>query len=96
MVPEDTLNQIRERFQFLEAKMAGGAEAGEIADLAREYAELKPVVAEIEAYRAMLASRAEAEAMLDDAEMKALAEEELVALKSRLPNIEQNLRLALL
>ena len=28
--------------------MAGGAEAGEIADLAREYAELKPVVDEIE------------------------------------------------
>ena len=49
MVPLDTLEQIRARFQFLEAKMAGGAEAGEIADLAREYAELKPVVAEIEA-----------------------------------------------
>ena len=36
MVPLDTLEQIRDRFQFLEAKMAGGAEAGEIADLARD------------------------------------------------------------
>ena len=36
MVPLDTLTQIRERFQFLEAKMAGGAAPDEIADLARE------------------------------------------------------------
>ena len=96
MVPLDTLEQIRQRFQFLEAKMAGGAEAGEIADLAREYAELKPVVAEIEAYRAMLSQREDAEAMLDDAEMHDLAEEELVGLKNALPKIEQRLRLALL
>ena len=54
MVPADTLNQIRERFQFLEAKMAGGAEADEIAALAKEYADLRPVVAEIEAYQAMI------------------------------------------
>ncbi|MEM7718176.1 MAG: peptide chain release factor 1 [Pseudomonadota bacterium] len=96
MVPLDTLTQIRERFQFLEAKMAGGAEPHEIADLAREYAELKPVVVEIEAYLAMLAARTEAEAMLDDAEMTALAEEELASLKDTIPAAEQNLRLALL
>ena len=81
MVPEQTLNQIRERFQFLEAKMAGGADPGEIANLAREYSELKPVVSEIEVYRAMLASRDEAMAMLNDPEMRALAEEELAEIK---------------
>jgi peptide chain release factor 1 len=96
MVPEQTLNQIRERFQFLEAKMSGGADAGEIAQLAREYSELKPVVAEIEAYHAMLASRNEAESMLGDPEMRGLAEEELADLKQRLPEVEQRLRLALL
>lgn len=96
MVPSDVLNQIRERFQFLEAKMASGADADEIAALAREYAELKPVVAEIEAYRSMLESRADAEAMLDDPEMKALAEEELEELKDALPVVEQRLRISLL
>ncbi len=96
MVPAETLDQIRDRFQFLEAKMADGAEPSEIAALAKEYADLKPVVAEIEAYREMLAARADAEAMLDDPEMKALAEEELTDLKTRLPEAEQALRLALL
>ena len=96
MVPLETLQQITERFQFLEAKMSGGAEASEIADLAREYAELKPVVAEIEAYRGMLDARDQAQAMLDDPEMKDLAEEELQGLKESVPQAEQNLRLALL
>ncbi|MEM9425946.1 MAG: peptide chain release factor 1 [Pseudomonadota bacterium] len=96
MVPLETLAQIRERFQFLEAKMAGGAEAHEIADLAREYAELKPVVAEIEGYTAMLEAREQAEGMLDDAEMKALAEEELEGLKVAIPAAEHALRLSLL
>ncbi len=96
MVPFETLEQIRSRFQFLEAKMAGGAEAGEIAALAREYSELKPVVAEIETYRDMIAARDEAEAMLSDPEMRDLAEEELADLKARLPEVEQNLRLSLL
>ncbi|MEO1143953.1 MAG: PCRF domain-containing protein, partial [Pseudomonadota bacterium] len=96
MVPAETLNQIRERFQFLEAKMAGGAEADEIAALAKEYADLRPVVAEIEAYQGMLDAQAQAEAMLDDAEMKALAEEELEELKTAIPEAEQNLRVALL
>ena len=96
MVPLDTLNQIRERFQFLEAKMAAGADAREIADLAREYAELKPVVAEIEDYTAMLDARDQAEAMLVDPEMKALAEEELESLKEAVPAAEHRLRLALL
>ena len=96
MVPLDTLEQIRDRFQFLEAKMAGGAEAGEIADLAREYAELKPVVAEIEDYRALLEAEGEAKAMLDDPEMRELAEEELARVKDAIPDLEQRLRVALL
>ncbi|NRA98816.1 MAG: peptide chain release factor 1 [Rhodobacteraceae bacterium] len=96
MLPLDRLEQITQRFQFLEAKMAGGAEAGEIADLAREYAELKPVVATVEDYRTLLSDIEEAEAMMSDPEMKELAEEELPALKERVPEVEHALRLALL
>ncbi|NNF72812.1 MAG: peptide chain release factor 1 [Rhodobacteraceae bacterium] len=96
MVPVDKLEQITQRFGFLEAKMAGGADPGEIAALAKEYSDLKPVVSTIEAYRQLLADIADAEAMLTDPEMRPLAEEELPDLKDRLPSVEQELRVALL
>lgn len=96
MVPLDKLDQIVRRFEFLEAKLSAGAAAGEIAALSREYADLKPVVAEIAAYRQVLADVTEAEAMLGDAEMKVLAEEEMPRLKARIPELEARLRIALL
>ncbi|WP_425053693.1 peptide chain release factor 1 [Psychromarinibacter sp. S121] len=94
MVPMEKLAQIRERFEYVEARMSAGS--GDIAALGREYAELKPVVEQIADYRQLLDDIAEAEAMLDDPEMKALAEEELPDLKARLPEAEQALRVALL
>ena len=96
MLPEERLNQIVDRFRFVEAKMSAGASAEDIAKLGREYAELKPVVTEIEDWRQLRGDIAEAEAMLADPEMKALAEEELPLLKARLPEAEQALRIALL
>ena len=96
MVPFDTLDQITRRFEFLEARLSVGAPPAEIAALSREYSDLKPVVTQIAAYRQSLDDLAEAEAMLADPEMKALAEEELPALKARIPEQEQALRLALL
>ncbi len=96
MVPLDKLDQITRRFEFLEAKLASGAAPTEIAALSREYSELKPVVAEISAYRQSLADLDEAGAMLADPEMRALAEEELPRLKARIPEMEARLRIALL
>ena len=94
MISLDRLAQITQRFQFLEAKMAQGG--GDIAALGREYSELRPVVDQIDAYRQLLDDMAEAEAMLRDPEMRALAEEELPVLKARLPQAEKALQLALL
>ena len=94
MVSLDKLDQITERFQFLEAKMAEGG--ADIAKLAKEYSDLRPVVEQIAAYRQLLGDVAEAEAMLDDPEMKALAEEELSSLKARKPEAEAALQLTLL
>lgn len=96
MIPSETLHQIVQRFHYLEAKMAGGAGATDIASLAREYAELKPVVAEIEEYQSLLAAQVDAEEMLIDAELRDLAEEELSAIRTRLPEAENALRIALL
>ncbi|TDK47507.1 peptide chain release factor 1 [Antarcticimicrobium luteum] len=95
MVPEERLEQIIQRFEYLEAAMAG-APGGEIAALAKEYSELKPVVETITGWRALRDELAEAEAMLSDPDMRELAEEEIPALKARLPEAEHALRLSLL
>ena len=75
MLPQDRLIQITERFEYLEARLNAGPEASEIARISREYADLKPVVIQIDAWRRLLADIAEAEAMLSDPEMRGLAEE---------------------
>ena len=94
MISADKLDQITQRFQYLEARMTQGG--GDIAALGREYAELRPVVAQIEIWRQLRDDLAEAEAMLSDPEMRSLAEEELPQLRARLPEIERALQLALL
>jgi peptide chain release factor 1 len=96
MVPIERLEQIIQRFEFLEAKMAEGAAGEDIAALAKEYSDLRPVVEQIQAYRQLLGDLEEAELMLDDPDMKELAEEELPALKAQLPEAEHALQLALL
>ncbi|MDQ7079941.1 MAG: peptide chain release factor 1 [Paracoccaceae bacterium] len=96
MVAMEKLRQITERFEFLEAKMAQGDSGSDIATLAREYSELKPVVEQIRAYQQMLDDIAAAEEMLSDPEMKDLAEEELAELQAALPEAEHAIRLALL
>ena len=94
MIPEDRLEQISQRFQYLEAAMVDGT--GDIAELAREYSELRPVVEQITIWRGVRDDLAEAEALLSDPDMKELAEEELPVLRARLPEIEKALQVALL
>ena len=69
---------------------------GDIAALGREYAELKPVVATIDDWEKVRSDIADAEALLDDPEMRALAEDELPGLRARLPELERAVQLALL
>ena len=96
MLPEDRLDQIARRFEFLEARLNAGADPAQIAQISREYAELRPVVAAIADWRAARAQLAGAEALLSDPEMAALAAEEIAALREALPVQERALRLALL
>lgn len=96
MVPLDKLEQIRQRFQFLEAKMNDGVSGDGIARLAREYSELKPVIAQIDEFREISSQIEDAQEMLQDADMRDLAEEELSGLKSKLPVVEKALQLSLL
>ncbi len=96
MVAADKLDQILARFEFLEAKMSTGLSGAEIATLSREYSELRPVVETIHGYRRIVSDIAEAEAMLKDPEMRALAEDELPELREALEGAEHDVRLALL
>ncbi len=96
MIPEERLEQILQRFQYLEAAMAEGVSGSEIADLAREYSEIKPVAEQITAYRLLLSDLAEAKSMLDDPDMRELAEEEIPQLEAALPKAEHALQLELL
>ncbi|WP_299419549.1 peptide chain release factor 1 [uncultured Shimia sp.] len=94
MVPIERLQQITQRFEFLEAQMAEGS--GDIAALAKEYSDLKPVVKQVQAYQKLLSDIEEAEEMLSDPDMKDLAEEELPELRAALPEAEHALQLSLL
>ncbi|QZD90621.1 peptide chain release factor 1 [Qipengyuania aurantiaca] len=96
-VPAERLDQIAHRFAELEARMASGTlEGDEFVQASRDYAELEPVAkvaAEVKAAREEIVNLEE---MLADPEMKAMAEEELAALRERLPAAERALAIAML
>ena len=96
MLPIDRLDQIVSRFQFLEVKLNEDLSGADIAKISREYAELRPVVDEINEYKTLLSALEEAEELVSDPDMKALAEDEVSNLKEKIPKTEQNLQLALL
>ena len=96
MLPAEKLDQIIRRHGYLEALLSEGADPARLAEIAREYDQIKPVVETIAAWRAALAERAEAEALLSEPEMRALAQDEIARLDAALPGLEQQLRLALL
>jgi len=76
--------------------MNDGAAGEDIAKLAKEYSELRPVVEQIGEYQTLLSDLEEAQLMLDDPDMKDLAAEELPTIKARIPEVEHALQLALL
>ena len=96
MVPLQKLEQIHQRYEFLEAQMSAGISGEEIAKLSKEYSQLKPVVETIEEYKSLLSDLQEAEVMMADPDMRQLAEEEIPVLKARVPEVEKLLQLALL
>uniref|UniRef100_UPI003565E93B peptide chain release factor 1 n=1 Tax=Rhodosalinus sp. TaxID=2047741 RepID=UPI003565E93B len=81
-------------FAYVEARLAEGG--GDPVALAREHAELRPVIAAVERWQGLRDELAEAEALLDDPEMAALAREEVTRLRAELPEAEQAVKHALL
>ena len=96
MIPTERLQEILDRFSFVEAKMSEVTDPDEIAKLGREYAGLRDVVATIEAWKAAQSDFQAAQELLSDTEMAELAEAEIADLTERMPALEEELRLALL
>ena len=97
MLPETRLADLERRFAYLEARLAEpGASPATLAEAGREHAALRPVVEAIGEWRAATTARDEAETLLTDPELRALAEEERARLDALIPDLEQRLRLALL
>ncbi len=94
------LDAVLDRFAVLEARMAAGSDGGDYVRLARDHAELEPVVARIRALKAAEAERDGLDQLLadpaTDPEMRALAEAERGDLAPRLADLDREVRLAML
>lgn len=97
---EEHLDQLLRRHAELRDALAGTTLAGaDFAKSSKEYSELTPIVDGIETLRRAreeLSSLADLAQSSEDAELKALAEDEFRALRERLPALEQRVKLALL
>jgi len=99
---ESKLARVVKRHEELAALMAseGPKDAQDFARMSREYADLAPTVERILALQKAQAERDDLAMLVSDpsgdGEMKALAEEELHSLKQKLPELEQQVKVALL
>lgn len=94
---ESRLQQITDRHAELTALMASGELDGDkFVAVSKEYADLDPVVAAIHDFQDAKQEKLDLEEMLSDPEMKEMASEELKALNSKLPDLEQAVKIALI
>src|SRR6266540_1520926 len=90
---------VRRHDELREALSASGLSGADFAKLSKEYSELSPIVEGVETLRRAqeeLAAAAEMAGASDDPEMKAMAEEEVQALRERMPELELKVQLSLL
>ena len=97
-LPQARLEQVLDRFREVEARMETASGGPEIVRLGKEHAELRPVAEFAQRLAAARAERDDLERMAaddGDADMAAMAREELADLDARLPGIERELALLL-
>jgi peptide chain release factor 1 len=96
-LPQARLDQVLDRFREVEARMSAVSDGPEIVRLGKEYAELRPVAEFAERLAKARADRLDLEEMqaAEDADMAALASDELAGLDARLPELERELALLL-
>jgi peptide chain release factor 1 len=90
------LDRIVARAEELRHLLNEGISGDAFTRASRELSEIEPIVARVDELRAAEQARAEAQALLEDPDMKELAEQELFDLKDRIPALEHEIRIALL
>ena len=97
----DKLDDVIANFKAVQDKLsAPGLSPDDMAKLGREFARMEPIVKTIEEYKQLTSDMEGAKELIDDpdadAEMKEMAEAEYYELKDKLPDMEQNIKIALL
>jgi peptide chain release factor 1 len=97
----ERLEQIEARYQDLGRQMADPevlSDHEKYQKIAKQHRDLEPVVEKFREYRQVKTGIADARAMLNesDADIRAMAQEELTALEAREPQLEEDLKLLLL
>ena len=92
----EKLENIIEKFNFIEAKLNLPLNESEIAHFSRQYSELRPVVEKILIFKKLKNEIKDAEALRNDPDLGGLAEEELIKLKEKLKESEKELLLSLI
>lgn len=95
----DKLASIEERYNYLERKMADPEviqDHTQYAEYNKEYKDLKPLIDESEKYKRLLNNIKTAEDLLDDPEMKEMAEMELEEYLEKKGDLEEKIRFLLI
>ncbi|MGD0531121.1 MAG: peptide chain release factor 1 [Methyloceanibacter sp.] len=99
-IPAEKLDRLVSRWETVQGALASGTDQESFVRLSREFAELDPIVATITALRSALREREDLRQLSEDpstdAEMAALAEQELGALDGKIDDLEQQLKVQLL
>jgi peptide chain release factor 1 len=100
LIAEAQIERILDRYAEIEARMSSDGAGASFAKLAKEYADLGPIVAKAKEVSGMRCEMKQLAAMSTDqtadAELRAMAGDELVELKRRLPDAERELSILML
>ena len=95
----DKLETVEKRYEELTEKISDPeiiARNNEWREYMKEHAELEPIVEKYREYKKAKESYEEAKELMNDPEMKDLAEEEMLKAKEKMPKIEEELKILLI
>ena len=97
MIVEQKLRDIQARASDIETQMNSGAVSGdELTKMSKEYSKLSEILPLINQYFQIVTGIADAKEMLNDPELREIANDQLNELNHALPDVEKQLQIALL
>ena len=99
VLPREKLDKVVERWEVIQTELNAGPDPQSYAKLNKEFAELDPLVTSIQELRAVEQELADLQELAEDAsdaEMRAMANDEIAELRQRLAGLQQDLQILLL